>query len=219
MDKYRLLFEKTDRAIYISHLDLMHTMQRAFNRAELRLKYSEGFNPHPQISIALPLSVGMASHCEIMDFKLADDVAPQNIPGLLNPVFPEGIRVLDCYEPVRKTAEIKWLRIKAVFEYDDRDAGAMAQALSRFFEREEICIEKRTKRGMGMADIKQAIQEIRFTAEGTDVSVSALISAQEPTLNPEHLVSALRQLQPEIAPDFAKFTRMELYDQQMQQYR
>ena len=51
MDKLRLRFEKTGRAIYISHLDLMSTMQRAFARAELELKYSEGFNPHPLISI------------------------------------------------------------------------------------------------------------------------------------------------------------------------
>ena len=56
MDKYRLLFSKTGRAVYISHLDLMRTLTRAFLRAECRLKYSEGFNPHPQISIALPLS-------------------------------------------------------------------------------------------------------------------------------------------------------------------
>ena len=50
MDKLRLRFEKTGRAVYISHLDLMATMQRAFSRAGLELKYSEGFNPHPLIS-------------------------------------------------------------------------------------------------------------------------------------------------------------------------
>ena len=73
MDKLRLRFKKTGRAIYISHLDLMSTIQRAFSRAELPLKYSEGFNPRPQISIALPLSVGTGSLCEILDFKLKDD--------------------------------------------------------------------------------------------------------------------------------------------------
>ena len=73
MDKLRLRFKKTGRAVYISHLDLMQTMQRAFSRAGYELKYSEGFNPHPQISIALPLSVGTASLCELMDFKLRDE--------------------------------------------------------------------------------------------------------------------------------------------------
>ena len=56
MDKLRMRFEKTGRAIYISHLDLMHTLQRAFSRAGFRIKYSEGYNPHPVISIALPLN-------------------------------------------------------------------------------------------------------------------------------------------------------------------
>ena len=73
MDKLRLRFEKTGRAVWISHLDLMHTMQRAFSRAGYELKYSEGFNPHPQISIALPLSVCVQSYCEIMDFRLVRD--------------------------------------------------------------------------------------------------------------------------------------------------
>ena len=73
MSKLRLRFAKQGRAVYISHLDLMHTMQRAFSRAGYELKYSEGFNPHPQISIALPLSVGASSLCEILDFKLTHD--------------------------------------------------------------------------------------------------------------------------------------------------
>ncbi|MBR0161183.1 MAG: DUF2344 domain-containing protein, partial [Oscillospiraceae bacterium] len=67
MDKLRLRFEKTGRAVWISHLDLMTTMQRAFSRAGYELQYSEGFNPHPLISILLPLSVGAGSVCELMD--------------------------------------------------------------------------------------------------------------------------------------------------------
>ena len=61
MDKLRLRFEKTGKAIWISHLDLMRVMQRAFLRAGCRMKYSEGFNPHPILSVCLPLSVGAAS--------------------------------------------------------------------------------------------------------------------------------------------------------------
>lgn len=79
MDKYRMLFSKTGRAVYISHLDLMRTVTRAFMRAECKLKYSEGFNPHPNISIALPLSVGCESVCEIMDFKMREDMTCEEI--------------------------------------------------------------------------------------------------------------------------------------------
>ena len=219
MDKLRLRFKKTGRAVYISHLDLMQTMQRAFSRAGYELKYSEGFNPHPQISIALPLSVGTASLCEIMDFKLKEEADISEIPARLTAALPEGIEVTDCYEPQRKAAELKYLKVAGIFEYDERDAERMAEALRDFYSAGEIVISKKTKRGIGETDIKPAIREIGFEAKDKAVELEAVISAQEPTLNPELLAEALRQLAPDIAPDFAKFTRMESYDKNMEIYR
>ena len=217
--KLRLRFGKTGRAVYISHLDLMHTMQRAFSRAGYELKYSEGFNPHPQISIALPLSVGAESVCEIMDFRLRQEADPKEIPARLTAVMPEGIEVSDCYEQMRKVAELKYLEIEGVFEYDDRDAAQMAGKLREFYAADEIVITKKTKRGMGESDIKSAIRSIEFLPMDGQVRIKAVISAQEPTLNPELLADALRQKAPEIAPDFAKFRRIETFDAQMKVYR
>ena len=219
MDKLRLRFAKTGRAVYISHLDLMHTMQRAFSRAGYALKYSEGFNPHPQISIALPLSVGAASRCELMDFKLREEADLAELPGRLTAVMPEGIEILEVYEPERKTAALKWLQVEGVFEYDLRDPMAMAAALRAFYERETILITKKTKRGVGETDIRPGIRSITFQAADMAVRVEALISAQEPTINPDLLAEALRQKAPELAPDFAKFTRVETYDADMRVFR
>ena len=217
--KLRLRFGKTGRAVYISHLDLMHTMQRAFSRAGYELKYSEGFNPHPQISIALPLSVGAESVCEIMDFRLQQEADPKEIPARLTAVMPEGIEVSECYEQMRKVAELKYLEIEGVFEYDDRDAAQMAGKLREFYAADEIVITKKTKRGMGESDIKSAIRSIEFLPMDGQVRIKAVISAQEPTLNPELLADALRQKAPELAPDFAKFRRIETFDAQMKVYR
>lgn len=219
MDKYRMLFSKTGRAVYISHLDLMRTVTRAFMRAECKLRYSEGFNPHPNISIALPLSVGCESVCEIMDFKMREDMPCEEIRKRLMTQFPEGIEVIDVYEAGRKVKEIKWLRISGVFEYDERDAAAMAEKLNEFYSTESIVITKKTKRGMGESDIRPAIREIAFERSGSDVFMNAVISAQEPTLNPELIADALRQLAPDIAPDFAKFRRLEIFDENMQVFR
>ena len=221
MDKLRLRFEKTGRAIYISHLDLMATMQRAFSRAGLELKYSEGFNPHPLISILLPLSVGTASLCELMDFRLRGETDLKTLPERLTAALPEGIRVMEAYPSERKSAQLKWLDVRGVLEYDGRVPDP--DALSSFFLRPELPIERKTKRGIGITDIRPAIERISFCSEqmkeaGTatepanTVVLSARISAQDPTLNPEHMVSALRQLCPELAPDFAEFTRLETYD-------
>lgn len=212
MDKIRLRFKKTGRAVYISHLDLMHTLQRAFSRAGYELKYSEGFNPHPQISIALPLSVGASSLCEILDFKLKSEAELSDMASRLTAVMPEGIEAIEAYEATRKASEIKWLSVEGLMEYDERDAIAMCGALEEFFAAAEIVISKKTKRGVGESDIRPAVKSIAFDAVENGVRVKAVISAQEPTLNPELLVDALRQKKPEIAPDFAKFTRIETFD-------
>ena len=219
MDKLRLRFKKTGRAVYISHLDLMHTMQRGFSRAGYELKYSEGFNPHPQISIALPLSVGAASECEIMDFKLKEDVDLAELPARLTAAMPEGVEIVEAYEQQRKVAELKWLKVQGIFEFDARSAADMAEKLKAFYGQNEIVITKKTKRGMGETDIRPSIKNISFGVNGSDVTVEAIISAQEPTLNPELLADALRQRSPEIAPDFAKFTRIETFDANMEIYR
>ena len=66
----RALFDKTGNARYISHLDLKRVFQRAFKRSGLPLTHTQGFNPRPSVSIALPLSLGVESRCELLDFEL-----------------------------------------------------------------------------------------------------------------------------------------------------
>ena len=210
-EKLRLRFSKTGRAVYLSHLDLMRTMQRAFLRAGYQLKYSEGFNPHAQISILLPLSVGCASVCELMDFQLTEDVDLSALPERLTKAMPEGIEATEAYPSTQKSKYLKWLRVTGRFEYDDRDAKEMAEKLTAFYQQERIVITRKTKRGMGEMDIRPAIQSIAFEAADGMVLIEAVISAQEPTLNPDHLVTALRQLDETIAPDFAAFRREETY--------
>ncbi|MGI5984873.1 MAG: DUF2344 domain-containing protein [Clostridiales bacterium] len=219
MDNLRLRFSKTGRAVYISHLDLMRTMQRAFLRAGLQLKYSEGFNPHAQISFALPLSVGMASYCELMDFKLNDYISLAQIPLRLKKVLPEGISVLEVYEREQKFKNIKWLDVDGSFEYDERSASDILPELMDFFSRDSIVIQKKTKSGMGEADIAESIRSITFDEGDGRIRLKAIISAQDPTLNPELLVSALKQLSPQLAPDFAIFTRTQIYDSEMNVFR
>ena len=219
MDKIRIRFKKIGRAIYISHLDLMHTMQRAFSRAGYELKYSEGFNPHPVMSILLPLSVGCSSVCELMDFKLRQDCRLDTLPAELTAVLPEGIEVDEAYEPTNKASGLKWLAIEGVFEYDERSAEDMVAELTEFFLQSEIVVPKKTKRGMGEFDVKSAIKEISFRTDGNDVKLNAVISAQDPTLNPELLTEALRIKAEDISPDFAKYTRIETYNCNMNVYR
>ena len=121
------------------------------------------------------------------------------------------------YESERKSALLKWLEIKGTLEYDH--GAPEIEKLESFFAQREIVIEKKTKRGIGQSDIRPAIRSIAFEPAGEDIRLHAMISAQEPTLNPDLLPSALRQLCPQLAPDFAEFTRLETYDAEMRIYR
>ena len=92
----RLLFSKTGDSVWFSHLDLMRVFQRAFKRAGLPLCHSQGFNPRPSVSIALPLSVGVESLCELLDFDLEGEMpAMEEIQNRLNDALVTGVRVLD----------------------------------------------------------------------------------------------------------------------------
>ena len=216
MHKFRMRFEKTGRAVYISHLDLMHTFQRAFSRAGLELEYSNGFNPHPVISIAMPLSIGTSSICEIMDFSLKNSENPVEIAKLLNHVLPDGIKVLKVYAPERKITELKWLEAEGVFKYD---APVSAGDLRSFFCRKEILIMKKTKRGEGAVDITKSIRSLDIL-ENTEneMVIHVTVSAFEPVFNPDLLVAALSQNEPALTPDYFEFRRIQVYDKDMTRF-
>lgn len=220
MNKYRLRLSKTGTAVYISHLDLMHTLQRAFSRAGLSLKYSEGFNPHPQISSAMPLSVGTSSQCEIIDFTLNEAIDEQTFPSLLNAVLPQGITVSEVYVPVNKASSIKWLEVSGRFEYDGSEAESICGGLTSYFSQTSVKMMKKSKRGLNETDIKPLIKSISFTQNGEKIiKVSAVVSANEPVLNPDNIVEALRQNIPALCPDYAVFSRIEVFDEDMKIFR
>ena len=218
-ERLRMRFEKSGTAIYMSHLDLMRTMQRAFIRAELPLTHSEGFNPHPQISIAMPLSVGVASVCELMDFRLTIDMRTRDIPARLNAVLPSGLRVAWAYQAVRKTSEIRWLTVYARFFYSDGANRALVDELEQFFSAESIVIKKRTKRGERDFDIAPGIQIANFALKDDMAILLGMFSAQEPTVSTEHLLEALRQHAPHLVPMHTQVSRIKTLNERFRMFR
>ena len=222
MAKHRLLFSKTGRAKYLSHLDLMRTIQRVFARAGVAVRHTEGFNPHAYVSVALPLSVGVESVCELLDFALVDNTPLADLPELLTRNMPEGIEVLEAYEAETKLKDIAFLRIRGVLTYDAlADTTDVAEKLSAFFGQESISVKKLTKKKTETeVDIIPLVQEIAFTPEGAHrVQIEAVIAAQNPGLNPSLLIQALRQHAPELVPDFVAFSRVMVYTKDMQVFR
>ena len=115
----RILFEKTGSAVWISHLDLMRLFQRAFQRAGLPLKHTQGYNPRPSVSIALPLSVGVESLCELLDFELDGvNVSCEEITARLNRTLVDGVVVCNTYETGSKLRDLAFLDCMVNLEYD-----------------------------------------------------------------------------------------------------
>ncbi|MEG2570224.1 MAG: TIGR03936 family radical SAM-associated protein, partial [Clostridia bacterium] len=147
MRKMRLLFKKTGRAAFISHLDTMRTLQRAIARADVAAKHTEGFNPHAYISIALPLSLGYTSDCEMMNFVAEDAMTGDTITARLNAVLPEGLIAVRTYETERKVKEICAARFVITLDYDDGVPEGCGGALKQFYTNSPVYVMKKSKRG------------------------------------------------------------------------
>ncbi len=94
MQRLRVRFSRTDEVKYISHLDLMRCWERAFRRAEVPLAYSEGFTPHPRISLAAPLAIGATSEAELMDVVVTRWVSPHWFSGGVSRQLPPGLKIM-----------------------------------------------------------------------------------------------------------------------------
>lgn len=211
---HRALFEKTGNAIFISHLDLMRLFQRAFKRAGLPLTHTQGFNPRPSVSIALPLSVGVESRCELLDFDLdGQDVSCTEMKQRLNSALVEGVQVLDVYENALKLKHLALLDCTVTLEYDKGIPEGAGEAIAKLFCRESLSVEKKGKNGITQQDIIPMIRRIAVnTADAHTLRLSALVCCQNPTLNPMQLAAAIERYLPEMKPDFVKCCRNEIFD-------
>lgn len=210
----RLLFEKTGNAVWISHLDLMRLFQRAFKRAGLPLTHTHGYNPRPSVSIALPLSVGVESCCELLDFDLDGDntFTCEEIKERLNNALVEGVRVLQVYESGRKIRELELLRCQVQLEYDAGVPNGCVDAIAELFRRESLVVPKKSKKGPTEQDIIPMIKEITAAADGNTVVLDAVICCQNPSLSPMQLAAAVDIFLTDMKPNFAKSRRIELLD-------
>ena len=209
----RLIVEKTGNAVWISHLDLMRLFQRAFKRAGLRLTHTQGFNPRPSVSIALPLSVGVESRCELLEFDLDGELPPlAEMRKNLNDSLIDGIRVLQIYEGGKKLRDLALLRCSLTLEFDDGVPNEAAAAIEALFQRDELTVNKRTKNGIVEQDIIPMIKELKVSALGEQcIGIECLICCQNPTLNPMQLIAAIENYVPEFLPNHVCYCRKEIY--------
>ena len=209
----RALFEKTGNARYISHLDLMRLFQRAFKRAGLPLTHTQGFNPRPSVSIALPLSLGVESRCELLDFDLEVPLDCGEIREKLNASLVEGVFVREVYEQGEKIKNLALLQSRLVLEYDRQIPDDVIEELQNLFSRSELIVEKKGKNGMTQQNVIPMVRKLDVNRiSDREVEMIALHCCQNPALNPMQLSAAIGKYLPELSPDYVRCVRQEIFD-------
>ncbi len=210
----RLLFSKTGEAVWMSHLDLMRLFQRAFKRSGLSLTHTHGYNPRPSVSIALPLSVGVESRCELLDFDLeGEQPSCDKIVERLNAALVAGVKVLECYEEGRKIRDLAFLRCVVTLEYDAGVPQNAPDEIRALFSRQSIPVMKKGKNGPTEQDIAPMIRSMDVAVlDQNTIALHALVCCQNPSLNPMQLAAAIEGYLPGLKPDFARSSRVEIYD-------
>jgi len=172
-------------------------------RAELPLKFSEGFNPHPCLSFAHPLGVGITGERELFEVELT---APcPALAAQLAPKMPRGIEIVEAV-PCEKN------RFSAVSRAEYTvlpETLPTADQLDAFMKKTEILTEKKTKSGVKTADIRPDIFDARIE-DGT--LFLRLATGSQANLKPSTVMDAMGEHIPGYTPGFCRYTRLRLTD-------
>lgn len=217
----RILFSKEGSAVWISHLDLMRLFQRAFKRAGLHLTHTQGFNQRPSVSIALPLSVGIESQCELLDFDLEEEsIDMDEMLNRLNAALIDGVKALTVFPEGKKLKYLTCMDCELRLEYDSGIADGCEDAIRNLFSQNSLTVEKKGKNGVVNQDIIPMIKALTVSRQNDNiVCVAARICCQNPTLNPMQIYAAIENYLPKYRPDFVKCRRIEVYDAEQNIFR
>ncbi len=159
--KLLLRLEKGEKVKYISHLDMQRLFQRALRRAKLPCAYSQGFNPHMLVSFACALPVGVCSKAEYAEVVLERFVPPTECMARLNEVLPDGVKILNACEPKDTDPTVGSVIALAEYSFMLKESGSVQDKLDSMLKKEEILIEKKTKKGFATVNVRNMIHSVK----------------------------------------------------------
>lgn len=211
MKTYRVLFSKKNELIFVSHLDFAHCIIRALKRANLPLKYSEGFSPHPKIVFALPLSVGTTGENEIVDVTLdCDNISNEEFRERLSKSLETILEIKKVYEPDIKLGKVKSAVYTVTFDGFTGEKDNILKVLDN-----PPTVTKTTKSGKEKElDIKEMIYSFGAEeADGNTLITLELASSGENYLNPELVLKSIEKAGVILPVDY-DITRNEIHFEQ-----
>ena len=213
--KLRIKFSKHGPVKFVGHLDVMRYFQKAMRRADIDIKYSEGFSPHQIMSFASPLGVGLTSNGEYMDIEVNSMENCKTIVDRLNETMAEGIQVMECRVLDERAKNAMSMVAAADYTLTFRegkrpeDLESFFNGLSRFMGQDHILITKKTKKGEREIDLKTFIYELSVHGEAIFMKLSA---GSADNLKPELVMEAYYQWLGQTCPEFAfQIQREEVY--------
>ncbi len=183
----RVWFKKMGMSRYVSHLDLMRAMTRSVRRAEVPLWYTEGYNPHPYLTFALPLSLGMESLYESMDIRIEGDSTNEDIFNLMKGAMPPGIEIVSVDDPVDDPKTIAYGEFDLMF--DCENAKSLIDLIEQLLSKDELIVQKLGKQGRKkvLKDINllEYLKESKLSSSGNRVKLTVVFPAGSTTnINP-----------------------------------
>lgn len=190
----RIFFTKTSTAKYISHLDLMRCMSRAFRRAQIPLWFTEGYNPHLFMTFARPLSLGQESLCECVDVRLTGEMTFKEIKSRMNDALVPGITIVSVAKPVHKPTEIAFADYEIQLFTDEPET--VHAALETGLSKAQILVTKKAKQGRRKIDKEIDIKPNVISAEVSKTENGVLLlvrltAGDHNNINPTLLLSAV----------------------------
>ena len=217
MYKIRICFSKTGCSKYVSHLDLMKTLQRTFRRGGIDISYSQGFNPHPIMSIAHPLPLGVEGLNEYMDISVDSKPDFEELKIKMNNALPQDIRVHSVFNADKPLN----ILVRAEYTADivlKNSIPELDGKMTDFLSLKEIVVEKKTKRGVSDTDIRPMIFDVKIEKnEEKEVKLKFVLANGEPAnLKAVTFFDALEKYIDDFEIDYFSLVRNNLYDSNMQ---
>ena len=196
MSKYILKYTRDERVKYISHLDFIRMFHRTVRRSGVNFLFSEGFNPHPVMTVAMPLSVGVTSGGEYMKVGFTDEFSPAEIKEKINSSFPPGFEITEIHKLRGKEIDLTKIRFADYTVLAELAEGASVCDGKVLMDRESVVVMKKSKSGEKPSDIRPHIKMLSLASVDGNVATykMQLSCSNDYNLKPETVISAMENL-------------------------
>ncbi len=213
--KIRIKFAKEGTMKFIGHLDIMRYFQKVMRKADVNIRYSEGFSPHQIMSFAAPLGVGVESRGEYVDIDVLSTDSSAEMLRRINEAMVEGMEALsyrllpDTAANAMSVVAAADYRVKFREGYEPGNWEAFAMGLQDFLSQDQILVMKKTKKGEREMDIRPMIYELNVTQDEIFMKIATGSAAN---LKPDAVIQAYLESRGETLAKFALLTtRTEVY--------